>query len=280
MRVQTWVLILVGLAATAHAEKRHGPRVMALDFAPGPELTPTAIQAMNETLSASLREQGFEVITPADIAAALGLERQRQLLGCSESSCLAELGGALGVDYVCRGTVSVLDQDSLISLSLIEPKGTEVNHIRAHVPSRSPSELVMALEKLVPTLTAAVKPHAAGGLQATAPAVTSPPPSAMVEGAPSSGHRGAGLALVIAGAVVTAASAIAGGYALSQRSTWQAQLDDHLSRGEVTQADGVRSKAKTFAVGSGVGAGVGLAALATGTYLLLSGSPSGAGSPQ
>lgn len=47
------------------------------------------------------------VTTQADVAAALGLERQRQLLGCSDesTSCLAELAGALGVDGVLTGSI-------------------------------------------------------------------------------------------------------------------------------------------------------------------------------
>jgi hypothetical protein len=57
-----------------------------------------------EALAKDLRANGLSVITSDDIAATLGLERQRQLLNCSEgSNCLAELGNALG----CSGIVVV-----------------------------------------------------------------------------------------------------------------------------------------------------------------------------
>lgn len=48
----------------------------------------------------TLKEQGLQVVTASDIAAVLGNERQKQLLGCSEDSlsCIAELGSALGCD--------------------------------------------------------------------------------------------------------------------------------------------------------------------------------------
>ncbi|MBK7864199.1 MAG: hypothetical protein IPJ65_37505 [Archangiaceae bacterium] len=53
-------------------------------------------------------DRAFAFTTSRDIAAVLGIERQRQLLGCSDSaaSCLAELAGALGVDAILSGTIA------------------------------------------------------------------------------------------------------------------------------------------------------------------------------
>src|SRR3990172_8953663 len=46
-----------------------------------------------------LIDQGLEVTSPRELTALLGLERQRQLLGCEDdSSCLIEIAGAIGVD--------------------------------------------------------------------------------------------------------------------------------------------------------------------------------------
>jgi len=38
----------------------------------------------------------------------LAFEKQRQMLGCADSGCIAEIGGALGVDYLVSGKVSRL----------------------------------------------------------------------------------------------------------------------------------------------------------------------------
>lgn len=48
----------------------------------------------------TLKAKGLKVVTAADIAAVLGNERQKALLGCPEDSaaCMAELGAALGCD--------------------------------------------------------------------------------------------------------------------------------------------------------------------------------------
>lgn len=61
-----------------------------------------------ELLATSLRARGLKVVTAGDIAQVLGLERQKQLLGCAESGCTAELAAALGVDAIVVGQVGLL----------------------------------------------------------------------------------------------------------------------------------------------------------------------------
>lgn len=60
----------------------------------------------DEHLTQRLSLLGLQVTTSSDIARALGLERQRQLLGCSEGSCMTELAGALGADAVVASTLA------------------------------------------------------------------------------------------------------------------------------------------------------------------------------
>lgn len=63
---------------------------------------------VNDHLAQELVLEGVEVVTSSQIASVLGLERQKQLLGCSESGCVAELANALGVDAILLGTVAKL----------------------------------------------------------------------------------------------------------------------------------------------------------------------------
>src|SRR5262249_52708217 len=66
---------------------------------------PELVTFTTEHLAEELRSRGFRVTTSEDIATILGMERQKQLLGCvdSGSSCLMELANALGVDAVVAG---------------------------------------------------------------------------------------------------------------------------------------------------------------------------------
>ncbi len=62
---------------------------------------------MVEALALGLSQPGISVVTSKDIAAVIGLERQRQLLGCNaEGSCLAELASALGADVLIVGDLA------------------------------------------------------------------------------------------------------------------------------------------------------------------------------
>jgi hypothetical protein len=68
-------------------------------------LDPTFAGALQTRFIDLLGRRGLHVTSPDDIAAVLGVERQKELLGCSEASCTAELAGALGVDVILNATV-------------------------------------------------------------------------------------------------------------------------------------------------------------------------------
>ena len=67
-----------------------------------------------------LEAEGVSVITPQGIAALLGMERQKQLLGCADesSSCVAELAGAMGVDGVITGTIGQVGTGFTLNLKV------------------------------------------------------------------------------------------------------------------------------------------------------------------
>lgn len=72
----------------------------------------------NEHLAQQLATRGVQVTTARQISAALGLERQKQLLGCGEdaSSCIAELASALGVDGMVLGDLGRLGTKFQVNL--------------------------------------------------------------------------------------------------------------------------------------------------------------------
>lgn len=74
-----------------------------------------------------LAEQpGLRVVTQRDIANALGLERQRQLLGCADtsSSCMAELAGALGVDGLVTGQLAKIGNAYQLNVKVLATDAT------------------------------------------------------------------------------------------------------------------------------------------------------------
>lgn len=89
---------------------------------------PSLAEFFAEYFAQKLGEQGVRVTTQKEISSLLGLERQRQMLGCSEQaqSCLAELAGALGVDGVVLGTVAKVGSGFAVTLKIISAQDGRV----------------------------------------------------------------------------------------------------------------------------------------------------------
>jgi hypothetical protein len=63
-----------------------------------------------------------EVVSSEDIEALLAHERDKQLLGCAQESCLAEVADALGVDVIVQGRLSRMDGGYALSVTAIDSK--------------------------------------------------------------------------------------------------------------------------------------------------------------
>lgn len=73
-----------------------------------------------------LQRPGLKVVTSSDIQNILGLERQRELLGCAEgTSCTAELIGALGADGLLVGEVARVGSQLQVNLKVVSGRSGE-----------------------------------------------------------------------------------------------------------------------------------------------------------
>lgn len=77
-------------------------------------------------LAALLSAQGLTVTTQADVEQLVGLERQRELLGCDETSinCAIELAGALGAEAIVTGSIAKTGEGFLVNVRFLSPKRT------------------------------------------------------------------------------------------------------------------------------------------------------------
>ena len=66
------------------------------------------------------RGKRYQVIGVKEINAALGFERLKDAVGREDTSCAAEIGGALGVQYLLTGSVGVLGKELLVQLTLMD----------------------------------------------------------------------------------------------------------------------------------------------------------------
>lgn len=80
-------------------------------------------QFFSEHFAQQLALLGPKVITQAEVQQLLGLDQQRQLLGCGEdSSCAAEIGNALGVDALISGNLGKFGDDVAVNLKILSAK--------------------------------------------------------------------------------------------------------------------------------------------------------------
>lgn len=69
---------------------------------------------------------GYEVIGQDDINALIGFEKQKDLFGCDDAACIADIGGALGVDRMMVVKIARLGNDWVSSCKIINIKATKV----------------------------------------------------------------------------------------------------------------------------------------------------------
>ena len=77
---------------------------------------------------ASIQERpSVKVVSTKDIQAMLTYERQRQLVGCSDSTCLSEIGDVLGVDRILSASLGRLGETLVFSAQLFNPSKAQVD---------------------------------------------------------------------------------------------------------------------------------------------------------
>ena len=56
----------------------------------------------------------------ADIQAEIGLQKAKQLMGCTDDSCMAQIAGALGVDLLVNGSLARVGKSLILEANLID----------------------------------------------------------------------------------------------------------------------------------------------------------------
>ncbi len=72
-------------------------------------------KVLADLAAVELTELGFDVVTSADVDALVQQEVRLQTAGCAEASCLSELAGMLGAEYLVMGHVASGERDALVT---------------------------------------------------------------------------------------------------------------------------------------------------------------------
>jgi TolB-like protein len=116
-------------APTTTAEAPRQCTLAVLDLEGGDAMAVSRARALTDVVTGEVSALSpCAVLSRSDIRGILSLEAEKQLLGCAtdSESCMAELAGALGADYLVNGTVSRIEGSVLLSLRLTDMKTLKV----------------------------------------------------------------------------------------------------------------------------------------------------------
>jgi len=126
------------------------PRLAVLDVSAGPGIDAAAARALTEALTVAVSHRGvFQVVSTADITAMLGLERQKQLMGCDGDSCVTELAGALDARLLLRTSLNRAGDQLQLTMQTIDAQTGQTLGRGLRL-----AKTVEALQRTLPSLTA------------------------------------------------------------------------------------------------------------------------------
>ena len=231
--------LVAAVLLAAPAEK---PKLVVLDLvAQGAK--PEEAAALTEAITQELSQRGlYQVVSSSEVRTMLGVERQKQLLGCSDdaASCTAELAGALGSRFVLSGSLARLGDALQLSVQTIDThKAQPVG--RAIRIAENARALAEQLRWTVAEATGMPLP---------------PPPSRVLPFT----LMGTGAALMVAGGAL-------GVVGLTTDAALQNELDGTRALASLDYYQAQAASASLYKTLSLVGAGVGAALLVTGILL-------------
>jgi hypothetical protein len=139
----------------------------------GTGVDPNLLPTLTEVLTVEVDNLGFyKVIAGRDVQAMLGFEQQKDVVGCTDAACLAEIGGALGVDRIVASHIGKVGSTYVVNIKLINIR-MEDTEARAYETVRDEVDaLIDTIRRSVDSLLGAESDAA----RAAAPATAKPKP--------------------------------------------------------------------------------------------------------
>lgn len=117
-------------------------------------IEPRHARVVEASVLAELRKlRRTSTIGTREIKQMLDLEARKQLLGCGDVSCLAEIADALGVDVLIAGGISRVGDENVFSLKRIDQRRAVVTaHVERRIAVGNGEELLVAVGSAVAEL--------------------------------------------------------------------------------------------------------------------------------
>jgi TolB-like protein len=251
-------------AGEARAERT---KVAVLEFKAERGVDESLARLLDEIMLAELAPiESIETLGKSDIQSMLGFEKEKQLLGCTdEVSCVAEIGGALGVAKMITGQLGKVGSLFVINLKLIDIQKAKVVSRVSETVNGQEDKLIEGVRKAVrqllglkgtqdaiaaepapvpapppsaPAPTAAAVAPVVATSAAAAPAPATGSAAATATGAPAKGVNVGGWTTLVVGGLAAAGAAVMGVQTMSQRG----KLKDLNNSGSITPGDDLKMR--------------------------------------
>ena len=137
---------VVTLVVSTNAMASNDSAIAVLDIQ-GTGVPAELLPTLTEVLTVEIAEIGlYKVIAGRDIQSMLGFERQKDVLGCTDAACLAEIGGALGVDRIVASHIGMVGSTYVVNIKLINIRMANTEG-RAYETVRGESDALIATVK-------------------------------------------------------------------------------------------------------------------------------------
>src|SRR5258706_3934278 len=106
------------------AAENAAPSVAVLKLSSEKGVDESTARVLTEaTVDAFRRSKVFSrVVSLRELESVISVEQQKQMMNCTSSSCMAELAGALGVDFVVSGSLAKLGASYVFTASLVNAR--------------------------------------------------------------------------------------------------------------------------------------------------------------
>jgi len=146
------VAAAVALASHARAAPAAGS-VFVLGVTAGEGVSEKTARTLEETWLTSLHASGVAVLGAPDVARLLGFEKQKQMVGCTDPSCAAEIAGSMGAVFLVAADVGTVGRRFVVNAKVIEPRGAGVA-VRGIRTCDRPDDLAAAVADLAHEIAA------------------------------------------------------------------------------------------------------------------------------
>ena len=169
-------MLCAALAVVLTAQPTPPPRLIWTGLT-GHNVDEKVLTYYSDAIAQRLSQRSVQVMSSSDIAAAFGLERQRQLMGCIGDNCGVEISEALDADAILRGSIGRFGEMWQLELKIVSNSAEVWCAYSAKVQGEEAllHEINLAATELAPKLYA--KLGRTMPVPAPAPAVTTAPPA-------------------------------------------------------------------------------------------------------